>query len=112
MCKKARAFDPSCEVVYGQPLPRSKIVHNLLIDDLVFMTIRSSGSTGRKLRERTDSEWNAGMTEYAASCGKPVREKTQRHLRFDHAWGSRIDGVGGPPERLAVIADVALHLAV
>ena len=110
------ALDPRCEVRYGAPLPRSRTLHGVMIDDRVALSIVAPGADGQATTTRARREWDAAMAAYAASCGEPVREKSQRRARAGRVWGAWLDGqrgtLGGPPERRAALALLTLRLAV
>ena len=113
---RAGALDPGCEVHYGAPLPRSKTLHGVMIDDRVALSLVSSGAEGTEARARATREWDAAMDAYAASCGKPVPEKALRRARAGRVWGAWLDGergtLGGPPQRRAALATLTVRLAV
>ena len=112
---RAGALDPRCEVHYGAPLPRSKTLHGIMIDDRVALSIVPPGPAGLEVRARATREWQAAMDAYAASCGKPVPEKAQRRARAGRVWGAWLDGqrgtLGGPPERRAALALLSVRVA-
>ena len=103
---RAGALDPASEVHYGAPLPRSRVLHGVMIDDRLSLAIVAPGTEGKAAVARSAREWDAAMAAYAASCGRPVPEKTQRRARAGRVWGAWLDGargtLGGPPERRAV----------
>ena len=98
---RAGALDPSCEVHYGQPPPRSRTLHGVLIDDRLAMSIISDGLDGQHTAARASQEWDVAMLAYTQSCGRPVDAKAQRRARLGRVWGARLDGrrggLGGPP---------------
>jgi len=100
---RAGALDPTCEVHYGRPIPRSRTLHGVLIDDRLSLSIIAGGAEGQGTAARATQEWDAAMDEYACSCGRPVEAKAQRRARKGRVWGARLDGrrgkLGGPPER-------------
>ena len=112
---RSGALDPACEVRYGALLPRSRVLHGVMIDDRLSLSIVSPDSAGRAVVERTSQEWGAAMGAYADSCGKPVPDKTQRRARAGRVWGAWLDGdrgtLSGPPERRAALAMLSLRLA-
>ena len=112
---RARALDPSCEVQYGMPLLRSRVLHGVLIDDCLSMSIVPGGADGIETAARATRGWDAAMEAYADSCGRPVPEKSQRRARRGIVWGARLDGqrgcIGGPPQRRAALASISLRLA-
>ena len=116
LLKRAGALDAACEVHYGEPLPRSKTLLGVMIDDRLSLTIDCGGAAGQARRARADREWDAVMTAYGDSCGTPVPEKTCRHARVGRVWGARLDGrrgiIGGPAERRALLAVLSLRLAL
>jgi len=113
---RAGALDPRCEVRYGAPLPRSKTLHGIMIDDRVALSVVSPGAVGMEVTARASHEWQAALDAYAASCGQPVPEKTQRRALAGRVWGAWLDGqrgtLGGPPERRAALALLSVRLAV
>ena len=112
---RAGALDPASEVHYGAPLPRSRVLHGVMIDDRLSLAIVAPGPDGETAVARSAREWDAAMAAYAASCGRPVPEKTQRRARAGRVWGAWLDGdrgtLGGPPERRAALALLTLRLA-
>ena len=113
---RAGALDPDCEVHYGAPLPRSRTLHGVMIDDRLSVSIVSPDAEGKAVADRASREWGAAMSAYADSCGRPVAEKTQRRARAGRVWGAWLDGargtLAGPPERRAALALLSLRLAV
>ena len=113
---RAGALDPGCEVHYGAPLPRSRTLHGVMIDDRLALSIVSPDAEGEAAAARATREWDAAMSAYADSCGKPVADKTQRRSRAGRVWGAWLDGqrgtLEGPPERRAALALLSLRLAV
>ena len=112
---RAGALDPACEVRYGAPLPRSRTLHGVMIDDRLSVSIVSRGADGVAVVARAKREWDQAMAAYADSCGQPVPSKTQRRARAGRVWGAWLDGdrgtIGGPPERRAALALLTLRLA-
>jgi len=112
---RAGALDPACEVHYGSPLPRSRTLHGVMIDDRLSLSIVAHGAEGGAVVARAAREWDAAMAAYAASCGKPVDSKTQRRASAGRVWGAWLDGdrgtIGGPPPRRAALAMLTLRLA-
>ena len=112
---KAGALDPSCEVRYGSPLPRSPTLHGVLIDDRLSLSIIANGAAGIQAAARASREWDAAMDAYASSCGRPVAAKSQRRARAGRVWGSWLNGkrgsIGGPPDRRAALGVVSLRMA-
>ena len=116
LLRRAGALDPGCEVRYGAPLPRSRTLHGLMIDDRLSVSIVSPDAEGKAAAARARREWDAAMKAYANSCGVPVADKTQRRARAGRVWGAWLDGqrgtLEGPPERRAALALLSLRLAV
>ena len=115
LLRRAGALDPACEVHYGAPLPRSRVLQGVMIDDRLSVTIVSQDAEGREAVARAAREWGAAMAAYADSCGRPVPDKTLRRARAGRVWGAWLDGdrgtLGGPPERRAALALLTLRLA-
>ena len=113
---RAGALDPACEVRYGAPLPRSRTLHGVMIDDRLSVSVVSSDAEGQAAVQRAEREWGAAMAAYADSCGRPVEAKTQRRATQGRVWGAWLDGqrgtLGGPPERRAALALLTLRLAL
>ena len=78
---RAGALDPTCEVHYGRPIPRSRTLHGVLIDDRLSLSIIAGGAEGQGTAARATQEWDAAMDAYACSCGRPVEAKAQRRAR-------------------------------
>ena len=112
---RAGALDPGCEVHYGAPLPRSRTLHGVMIDDRLSLSIVSRDAVGDAVAARASKEWDAAMDAYADSCGRPVPSKTQRRAAAGRVWGAWLDGrrgtLGGPPERRAALAMLSLRMA-
>ena len=92
---RAGALDPSSEVHYGSPLPRSRYFPAVLIDDRLSILIIASGVEGQQTAARASREWDAAMKAYAKSCGRPVESKAQRRARTGRVCGARLDGRRG-----------------
>ena len=116
LLRRAGALDPACAVRYGTPLPRSRTLHGVMIDDRLTLSIVPRGPDGKEVVARASREWDAAMAAYADSCGTPVPSKTQRRARTGRVWGAWLDGqrgtLGGPPERRAALALLSVRLAV
>ena len=65
---RAGALDPSSEVHYGSPLPRSRYFPAVLIDDRLSILIIASGVEGQQTAARASREWDAAMNAYAKSA--------------------------------------------
>ena len=105
---RAGALDPACEICYGEPLPRSRIFHGVIIDDRLGLSIVGSGIEGTDTVSRAApglAAKIAAATKGAAeaSGGADVTTRDQRAaLRRDRFVV--VDGVLSRAEALAANA--------
>ena len=73
------------------PIPRSRTLHGVLIDDRLSLSIIADGADGQRIASRAGQEWDAAISAYACSCGRPVEAKAQLRARRGRVWGARLD---------------------
>jgi len=108
LLRSAGVAAPDTCIVYGTPLPRSPLLHGIVIDDHAMLAILDHQGPYEEQVAHARQVWARAMEAYASEGLSPVPEKCTDEAQAARLWGAWLDGQEGS---LGVHREKRAHLA-